>query len=132
MRPAEAGRGLRLPEEPWARAGARGRFVFGGEDNPTQGLVAGVGGAAGEKDLAGVGGGFAPWEGGAAGGLVGIGPGGVVVEARGEAEDDEGRILQGGRGGGGGGIDGCIGGVGTGDGGAGATPGKAGKTIRQE
>jgi hypothetical protein len=103
MRPAEAGR---------ATAGRR-------QDRPGRRVRRRRRGAAGEKDLAGVGGGFEPWEGGAAGGFVGTGPGGVVVEARGEVEDDEGLSLRGGRGGGGGRIDGCIGGVGTGDGGGG-------------
>lgn len=99
---------MRVPEEP---VGARRRC--GRRNGP-----------------AGFGGGLEPLAGGADGGLVGIGPGGVVVEARGEAEDDEDLILRGGLGGGGGGIGGCIGGVGTEK--AGVTPARAGKKIRQE
>ena len=95
--------------------GAGGGFVVGREDDQAHGFVAGFGGAAGEDDLAGVGGGFEALEVRADGGFVGLGPSGVVVETRGEAEDDEELFFRGGFGGGGCGGGGRIGRVGTRD-----------------
>lgn len=82
--------------------GAGGGEVGGFEDDEAEGFFAGLEGAAGEDDLAGLGGGLQAGEVGADGLFVGVGPRGVGVEARHEFQDvDELREL--GRGGSGGG-----------------------------
>ena len=72
----------------------------GGHDAGGDGGVAGHEGAGGEDDLAGLGGGLQASEVGADGLFVGVGPGGVVVQARDELQDVDELLGLGGGGGG--------------------------------
>ncbi len=82
------------------REGAGGGEVGGFEDDEAEGFFAGLEGAAGEDDLAGLGGGLQASEVGADGLFVGVGPGVVVVQARDELQDVDELLGLGGGGGG--------------------------------